>query len=129
MIGMDTCAIIDFFIGDESLLKLIEGLDDDICLSQISYLELSFGINPKIKSHLEEEKYYDILFNTLKVVDVNNYLFRNASRLFWKMKFLGKEIGKIDSVIASSFMTVGANKIITKDRHFEKIRGLKVLSY
>lgn len=126
---MDTCAIIDFFIGDESLLKLIEGLDDDICLSQISYLELSFGINPKIKSHLEEEKYYDILFNTLKVVDVNNYLFRNASRLFWKMKFLGKEIGKIDSVIASSFMTVGANKIITKDRHFEKIRGLKVLSY
>ncbi len=129
MIGLDTCAIIDFLKGDENLINLIGGLGEELCLSQISYFELSFGINPKIKSHLEEESYYDILFNTFKIVGIDNSLFKNSSRLFWKMKSLGREIGKIDSIIASGFILAGVNKIITRDKHFEKIKGLKVLSY
>ena len=71
----------------------------------------------------------DSLFNTLNVVGIDNMLFKISSRLFWKMKFLGKEIGKIDSIIAGSFISAGVDKIITKDKHFEKIKGLKILNY
>jgi tRNA(fMet)-specific endonuclease VapC len=130
MIGFDTCALIDLFNNDPDLLNLIGKIEDEFCVSQISYFELSFGTNPKIKRHLIEEKYYDLLFEEIKVIDINNDLLKDASRLFWKMKSLGKEIGKIDSIIASSFLRSGVDKIITRNKkHFEKIKGLKVLSY
>lgn len=129
MIGLDTCVIIDLLRGDENLIKLIDSFDEEICLCQISYFELSFGINPKIKSHLEEEKTYDKLFSAMKVVKITNDLFKYSSRFFWKMKSAGREIGKMDSIIISSFMSAGVDKIITKDKHFEEIKGLKVLKY
>ena len=130
MIGLDTCALIDLFKGDEDLLNLIGEIEDEFCLSQMSYFELSFGINPKIKNHLIEEKYYDLIFDNLKVLEMDNFVLKESSRLFWKMKSIGSEIGKIDSIIATSFLRAGINKIITKNKkHFEKIKGLKVLSY
>ncbi|MDA3837308.1 MAG: type II toxin-antitoxin system VapC family toxin [Nanoarchaeota archaeon] len=129
MIGLDTCALIDLLRGEERLVFLMNGLNEEFCLCQASYLELSFGINPNIKFHLEEESFYDDLFKMFKVVEMNNELLKKSSRLFWKMKSLGMEVGKMDSVIAASFISAGVNKIITKDRHFEKIKGLKVLSY
>jgi predicted nucleic acid-binding protein len=129
MIGLDTCAVIDLLKGDEKLILLMNSLDEEFCLCQASYLELTFGINPKIKSHLEEEEFYDNLFGELKVIGIDNEFLKNASRLFWKMKSSGYEIGKMDSIIASSFMSAGVNRVVTRDKHFCKVRGLNVLNY
>ena len=130
MIGFDTCAIIDLFKGDKRLLDLVKNLDEEFCLSQLSYLELVFGTNPKNNNHLIEEGFYDALFEKLRVFDATNFGLKKASRLFWELKAKGNTIGKIDSIIATNFMINGVNKIITKDKkHFSQIKGVKVLNY
>jgi len=130
MIGFDTCAIIDLFKGDRGLIDLVKSLDEEFCLSQLSYLELVFGTNPKNNKHLIEEGFYDALFEKLRVFSITNFELKKASRLFWELKAKGQAIGKIDVIIAANFMINGVNKIITKNKkHFSQIKGIKVLDY
>ena len=130
MIGLDTCTIIDLFQGDKNLIKLIKSLDEEICLSKTSYFELIFGINPKNKKHIHEEKYYDEIFQNLKVFNLDLNSLKKSSRIFWEIKSKGKEIDRTDVLIATSFKENNVNKIITKNKkHFSQIRGLDVIGY
>lgn len=130
MIGLDTCTIIDLFQGDDNLIELIKFLDEEVCLSKTSYFELVFGINPRNKKHLNEEKYYDKIFQNLKVFSLDLNSLKKASRMFWRIKTKGKEIDRTDILIATSFLENNVKKIITKNKkHFSQIKGLKVLDY
>jgi predicted nucleic acid-binding protein len=44
MIGLDSCAIIDFFRGSASVQKLIQAHIGELCVSDMSYAEVLVGI-------------------------------------------------------------------------------------
>jgi|SRR3989344_3160338 len=130
MIGLDTSAIIDLFRGNEELKKIIENNKEPFVITQISYLELMFGIDNLNSKHEIECKFYDRLFDKLLVLDLNKASCRKASDIFFELKKKGKMIEQLDCTIAGILLSNGINKLITKNKkHFENISGIKVIYY
>ncbi len=130
MIGLDTSALIDFFKNNKTIITLLESVETTIFLNDLIYMELLTGLDPQNKKHIEEELFYENLFSSFPVLALNVIAIKKAREIFWRLKKEGKEIASLDCAIAGIYLTNGIDKIITKNRsHFERIKGLKVLSY
>lgn len=130
MIGLDTSAIIDIFRGDEAIKKALENIKEPLAVTQISYLELMFGLDPKNEKHRTEEGFYDEFFQSLLSLDLDNQSCKKASEVFWRLKKEGKTIEQFDCVIAGIFLANGINTIISRNaKHFSNIHGLKIIGY
>lgn len=130
MIGLDTSAIIDLFRGEEKVGKFLESNQEPLAVTIMSYLELSFGLDPSNPKHREEGKYYDEFFKGLFDIGLTKDSCEEASKIFWNLKKEGKSIEQFDCVIAAMFLSQGVTQILTKNsRHFDNIKELKVLSY
>lgn len=130
MIGLDTNAIIDLFKGKNEIKKVLSETEEPLVATQMSYLELQFGLNPEERAHQMEEKYYDEFFKTVMMFELTNHACKKAAEIHWKLKKKGAMIGKFDCVIGGILLTNGVNKMITKNKkEFEKIPGLSVIGY
>jgi tRNA(fMet)-specific endonuclease VapC len=130
MIGLDTDAIIEFFRKDPALISLMRSLDEELTSTIINYQEIMFGLDPQNKKHLEEKDFFDSFFNDLIFLDLNKNSGDKASEIFWDLGKKGIVSGKFDCMIAGILLSNGVNKIITRNvKHFEKIPGLKIISY
>jgi len=130
MIGLDTTAIIDIFKGKEELIKRIKELKEPVVSTMINYQEIFFGIDLEGYRFTEEESYYDNFFNNIEVFGLTKDSAKKASNLSWKLKDSGMENEDFDCMIAGIFLSNGVDKIITKNvRHFDGVKGLKVLGY
>ncbi|HLC84927.1 MAG TPA: PIN domain-containing protein, partial [Candidatus Nanoarchaeia archaeon] len=86
MIALDTTAIIDLFKGVEDLKRKLTSMREPLCATRMSYVELMFGIDPENKKHLDEERYYDEFFQTIKVFELDADAAKTASRTHWSLK-------------------------------------------
>ena len=130
MIGFDTAALIDLFKNDKSLVELITKIEDKVVLTRISYLELMFGIDQDNSKHLEEEKYFDSLFEEFNVLELDKEASKKASRISWNLQKEGKTIEPFDCAIAGILVANGVKKILTRNvKHFENIKELEVIGY
>lgn len=130
MIGLDTSAIIDMFKDNQQLKKLIDNTIDTIVSTQLNYLELIFGIDPKNKKHVNEEKYIEKLFNDLIIFNLTKDSIKIATKIHYNQKSKGRTIDQFDSLIAGILISEGVNKIITRNvKQFKEIPGLEVISY
>ncbi len=130
MIGFDTTALIDLFKNNKALVELISTLEEKVALTRISYLELMFGIDQDNAKHLDEERYFDSLFEEFNVLELDKETSKRASKIFWNLQKEGRIIEPFDCAIAGILMANGVNKIITRNvKHFEKIKGLGVIGY
>lgn len=130
MIGLDTNAIIDLFKGKNEIKKVLSEIEEPLTATQMSYLELQFGLDPEEKRHKMEQVYYDEFFKTIRVLGLTDYSCKKAAEIHWKLKKKGAMIGKFDCVIAGTLLSNGVTRIITKNkREFEKIPGLSVIGY
>ncbi len=130
MIGLDTSAVIDIFRGEEKIKQFLENNKEPFAVSIMSYLELFFGLNHENPKHKEEGKYYGGFFKSIYNLDLDKGACEEASKIFWVLRKEGKSIEQFDCVIAAIFLTNGINKILTRNsRHFDKIKGIKAISY
>jgi tRNA(fMet)-specific endonuclease VapC len=130
MIGIDTTVLIDLYKKDPDLIELLSKITESISTTVINSQEIQFGLNPKRKNFRIEKEFYDNLMSNLVIHDFNNVCVNKSSEIYWELYSKGKEIGKFDSMIAGILLINGVNKIITKNKkHFENIKGLKVISY
>jgi tRNA(fMet)-specific endonuclease VapC len=130
MIGIDSNSIIDIFRDNPDLKLLFEKLDDELCSTIINYQEIIFGINLKNEKDYEEEKYYDKLFDSMILYNLDIKSCKKAREILFELKKSGKTIGEFDCMIAGIFLANGVNKIITRNKkHFESIPGFEVISY
>ncbi len=131
MIGLDTTAIIDIFKGEKNIKQLLQRLNEQIASTQINYQEVLFGLDLVDNvEHQHEKEYYDSFFRNLRYFSLDDSSVVSASEIYWQFNKLNKEIGKFDCMIASILLENGVSKIITRNvKHFEGIKGLKVISY
>lgn len=130
MIGIDTSAIIDIFKGSASIKEILLGINEPLIVTEISYLELMFGLDIKNLKYKKEEKYYDEFFQSFLTLNLNDKACKKASEIFWDLKKKGKAIEQFDCIIAGIFLSNGIDKIISKNiKHFSNIIGLKVVPY
>lgn len=130
MIGLDSSAVIDFFKGDNSLKNVLEKIDEPLVLNIINHLEIMFGLDLSSVSHKKEEIFYDDFFNFFLIFKLDEKASKKSSDVLWHLKKSGKIIGLFDCTIAGIYLSNGVDKIITKNKkHFENVKGLKVISY
>ncbi len=130
MIGIDSSALIDLFKKEDSIIKLLENMEEEIVLNQISYLEIMFGLDFDNSKHKEEEVFYDKIFNNYENLDLDVNASKKSAEILFKLKKKGKIIDSFDCTIAGIYLNNSVNKIITRNiKHFENIEGLKVISY
>lgn len=130
MLGLDSSAIIDFADGDLSLKKLLESNKEPLVVNQISYLEIMFGIDLSNEDYKGEEDFYDHFFKNALDLNLDIAASKKASEVYWDLKKKGVTIDNFDCAIVGIYLANGINKIITRNvKHFENIKGLKVISY
>ncbi len=130
MIGLDTSALVDLFRGEEKIKELFAHLDEEVASTYINYFELMVGIDQKDYSYHEELEFFKNLFEEVKLLTLNKDSCKSSSLIFWELKESGKMVGKLDCMIAGILLSNGVNKIITRNlKHFENIKGIKVISY
>ncbi len=130
MIALDSTAIIDIYKKEVNLLPLLEGLKEDLATTIMNYYEIIIGLNPKDRKYSEEYTFYESLFNNLEIFNLNNESVKKASSIFWELKANGDTINDFDCLIAAICLNNGVKKIITKNKkHFERVKGLEIVSY
>mgnify|MGYP001585103331 FL=1 len=130
MIGLDTTAIIDIFKKDINLKKLLESSDNNFISTAVNYWEIRGGLNPKDNKYNLENEYYENFFKDIVILDFDKNAVKKSSEIFWMLANNGEMIDDFDSMIAGTLLANGVTKIITKNKkHFERIKGLSVMSY
>jgi predicted nucleic acid-binding protein len=92
----------------------------DLATCGMVRMEVLRGIkNPRVRDGLAG--FFDVLQN----VPTDNRLWEEAATVAWKLDRTGKILPAQDVLIAVSAMRIGA-VVLTADRHFEEIPGLRV---
>ena len=130
MIGMDTTALIDLFKKEKDLLNLLANIEDKIISTIINYQEIMFGLDLSNIKYKTEFDYYETLFSEVNLIFLSKRASQKSSEIFWDLRKRGEIIDDFDCMIAGILLANGVNKIITKNvKHFENVKGLKVISY
>jgi len=130
MIGIDSSALIDLFRGESKIIELLKNLDDEMVTTYINYFEILTGLDLEDKSYQEELEYFKNLFQEVGLLNLSKKSCEASSSIVWDLKKRGKMIGKVDCMIAGILLSNEVSKIITRNvKHFENIKGLKVIKY
>ncbi len=130
MIGLDTSAIIDLFKGNPEVKRFLDGNNEPLATTIMSYLELFFGIDDEKKAHRDEADYYREFFSIAYNFELTKESCEKAAAVYQALKKKGKAIEHFDCAIAAILLTNGITKILTKNaKHFEDISQLTAISY
>lgn len=131
MICLDSSFLIDFLRNDASAANRVKFLEDEsFSISSISVFEVALGFHlMKEFSSAKYEKFIDVV----REMDVLNLDLRASilsSKISASLIKEGKTINQSDCLIAGTMISNGVNNILTKDKaHFDRIKGIKVISY
>jgi tRNA(fMet)-specific endonuclease VapC len=130
MLVLDTTILIDALHRKRDALRKIvelEETEETICTTQINVLELYKGAYLSTKSNDNIQKVKKLL-DAFVILHINNDTYEWFAALSAELKSRGESINDFDELIAAITMTNGA-AIVSKDNHFKRIPGLKVISY
>lgn len=130
MLVLDTTILIDALRGKEAAKRKIielEELKEALFTTQINVLELYRGAYLSNKSEEGLEKIKNLL-EAFSILSINDDVYEWFAALSYEMQARGESINDFDELIAAITMTNGA-AIITRDEHFNRVPGLKVISY
>jgi len=130
MICLDSSFLIDVLNNKESAIKKLKEIKDEKAIAtSISEYELLNGAYLKNYSKVKIENIVS-LFNGIQVYFFDSNAALIASRIYSELIKEGKEIDDRDCMIAGIAISNGCKEIITKNtKHFERINGIKAVSY
>ncbi len=130
MIFVDSDCIIDFLRGDEDAIKIIAKYLGEVVSSELNSFEVFFGIFNKENMPKNELISAERFFENIKIFGFDSQCGKIAAGILSDLKRKGVEINQNDCLIASVMIKNGIDKIITRNKkHFERVKGLKILSY
>jgi len=126
----DTSFIIDLIRHDPHAMACLKDIEDrgiSPSMTPISILELYYGAynSVSVEENIKEALMFRNLWEELPFTDEVYHTFGYLSATLVQQ---GVRIGDFDEVIAA-FALTHDNAIIARDRHFEKVPGLKIISY
>ena len=123
MIGVDSSFIID--LQRKNISKSSLELTENIAMSHLVFFECLSGT----KNQKEEMALLDFEKHTTQIPHSFESI-KLASYIFKELKTKGKEIGRLDCLIASAYITNGISQILTRNKkHFEKFPGITCIDY
>jgi len=126
----DTSFIIDLIRHDPHAMACLKDIEDrgiSPSMTPISILELYYGAynSVSVEENIKEALMFRNLWEELPFTDEVYHTFGYLSATLLQQ---GVRIGDFDEVIAA-FALTHDSMVIARDRHFEKVPGLKIISY
>jgi len=126
----DTSFIIDLIRHDSGAMAYLKDLEEGgipPSLTPVTILELYYGAYNSIslEKNIKEALAFRNLWEELPFTDDVYHAFGYLSATLGRQ---GVRLGDFDEVIAAFALTLD-KKIITRDRHFEKVPGISILGY
>ena len=103
--------------------KLIKHEDDEICISAITYAELSYGLEKKGSEKLFNE--VRSILEKLSIMDFNEAQSELYGKIRVQLERSGTPLGDMDMLIAAAALSAGAILVSHNKKHFSKIKGIK----
>lgn len=134
MVCIDTSFIIDIIknkIDAEELGKLIDN-EEDVHIASPSVIEIIRGLY--LKRVLKNVKDYEInlinnLFANFNILELTLESAKIAGKIEAELINNGEQIGVVDVMIASICIENNETLITRNKKHFEKIKGLRIITY
>ena len=104
--------------------NLVKHENDEICISAISYAELSFGLEKKGSEKLFNE--VNTILGKLSIIDFNGSQSEQYGRIRLRLEKSGTPLGDMDMLIAAAALYAGAILVSHNIKHFSKIEGIKI---
>ncbi len=130
MLVFDTTILIDALHRKEAALRKIVELEETeemMCTTQINVLELYKGAYLPTKSNEDLQKVKKLV-DAFVILPINEDTYEWFAALSAKLKSRGESINDFDELIAAIAMANGA-AIVSRDSHFLRIPGLRVITY
>ena len=122
---LDTDSVSLIIRKNPSLIKnLIKHEEDEICISAITYAELSYGLEKKGSERLFLE--VNTVVGKLSIVDFDETQSRMYGKIRAELEKSGTPLGDLDMFIAAAALSRNAILVSHNIRHFSKIKGIKV---
>jgi len=123
-VALDTNIVIDIFNNKKELLQLLRNYQE-IYLPVIVCGELLFGAKNSSK-RLENERQFRGFIGTCLVLNLNEGVAESYADIRKNLKDKGKPIPENDIWIAAICL-VNDLPLVTNDRHFKEVEGLKLI--
>ena len=130
MVCLDTSFIIDLFHGEMTVVHLKQELDNGrtrFCVATPTIMELWSGACLSQKQKREKEKIFAFL-QSLDVLDLTQEAAIEAGEIEAQLFKIGRPIDPEDCMIAAIARSHNET-LVTGDKHFTYIEGLKILKY
>ena len=104
--------------------KLIQHENDEICISAVTYAELSYGLEKRGSEKLSGE--VRSITGKCSIIDFNESQAEYCGKIRVELEKSGTPLGDMDMLIAAAALSAEAILVSHNTRHFSKIKGLKV---
>lgn len=130
MIVLDTSFIVDLLRGRErarEMLSQLEGVSESVCTTSINVLELYRGVflSKRVDENL---RILIALLDQLLVLDLNEDAYEIFGAISALLRAGGEPVGDLEEAIAAIALAYDAT-IVSQDLHFQRVPGLKVVTY
>ena len=123
MLDTDTVSLI--VRNHSSVIRnLIKHEDDEICISVITYAELSYGLEKKGSSRLFDE--VSLIMKKLSIINFNDSQAELYGKIRVELEKSGTPLGDMDILIAAAALSTGAILVSHNKKHFSKIKGINI---
>jgi len=130
LIVLDTSFIVDLLRGRESareMLSRLDGGNESVCTTSINVLELYRGVflSKRVDENL---RILIALLDQLLVLDLNEDAYEIFGAISALLRASGEPVCDLDEAIAAIALAYDAT-IVSRDQHFQRVPGLKVVAY
>jgi predicted nucleic acid-binding protein len=123
MIVLDPSALIDLFRESDQIRDFVA---EDAAATMISCYEIFAGVNHR--KARREEQFFRRFFSEMKILDFDMRAAEKAGEIMAHLLTQGNPVNTLDVLIAGTAITNGAERLISRDRDFEKISRVSELA-
>jgi len=128
LIVVDTSIAVDFLRGDQrakSALRSQLSATESLGMSAVTLFEL---LNPIYHRKQEaQEKVVKSFAHQMRLLPIDSSAAEESAKIMGALLRTGKQVNALDVLIAGSAVANGAEKIISKDRDYERIGDVSAL--
>lgn len=130
MIGLDSTFIIDFLRDKQDAVQAARDAGDNVlAVTPITVFEVFLGVF-NAKHHLPEQvQDASAFFERIELLPITSNAAITAARVQADLTKTGKQMEVTDALIACTCLAHGCTRILTRDKSFERVNGLEVVSY
>jgi len=131
MILADTSFLIDFMNGEKEAIELMNTLNEPILTTIISHYEIFVGAfrHGGVDAAKDIDDAREFLDN-FEMLNLDRHSMLESAKICARLMSQGNKIDDNDCMIAGIALKNGISTIITRNKsHFDRIKGIKIISY